>query len=503
MLSDRRIVIADPNNYRIVIINGESVSVLVDGNDLNLSPHAVAVLPNDLVCFGTFDGDLWIVDPDTKRRSFYAKLPSRICALGSNSFGELYAATWDRSLFRISSGNVFKQIENIPLSNISDISVSDDNIVYIAGYEKVLQYKLGSLRIIADGLHYEPVWIELDQYGNLLINEISQGLQKYHVDSGILSKVKVDGFYPFGDILSPDYGKIIFYDFEVFYEFDLQTEIAIPLFSVIGNGFSFSVSHDEKAYFETPGKYNVLDQHIISLEKKGSLTHLVDLSYKSIRSKSIDNENRLCLFTNEGFIRVENDGKVTKIADKIDLDIFSELREFSISKDGFWYFITTDFDGYIGVYRFDENDNFEALPIFFDRDSFSGAQISDASIEVCSDGNLAIIVTAIVSKTHGPFYQRVYRANSDGSNLRLVANLDSNRTGGMVDIACGNNKEIFALTVQGSTGDPDIIYRIDANNTIYSFVVVEAGNDPKSIDTGPNGSLWFSTTQGIFRAYPR
>lgn len=339
-------------------------------------------------------------------------------------------------------------------------------------------------------------------FWKLYINETCQGLQSFDPYDQTLKNIRPDFFWPFGDIMSPNPGEIIFWDFDVFFDYDFQSETAYPLFSVIGNGFSLSVDKDDSAYFETPGKYDVLDQHIVNIDQDGILQYRDDLSFKSIRSTSIDCENRFCLYTDEGFKRVETDGQISNIAENIDPYRVNGLREFSVGPNGLWYIVTTDGDT-IQASRFDENGNFETLPIFFDRQFFNGAEIWDASIDVGCDGSLAIIVTALVSRTHGPFLQRVYRADEDGNNLRLVANFDSNRVGGMVDVALGSNNEIYALTSQGSTGDPDIIYRIDQNNNIIQFVVVQAGNDPKSIDTGPNGSLWFTTTQGIFRVYPK
>jgi streptogramin lyase len=97
----------------------------------------------------------------------------------------------------------------------------------------------------------------------------------------------------------------------------------------------------------------------------------------------------------------------------------------------------------------------------------------------------------------GPLYQRVYRANADGSNLTLIAKLDSSRTSGMEDITVGPDDDIYVLTAQMSN---EVIYRIDQNNKVSKFIAIATGRDPKSIDMDCYGNLWFCTTVGIFRA---
>ena len=115
-----------------------------------------------------------------------------------------------------------------------------------------------------------------------------------------------------------------------------------------------------------------------------------------------------------------------------------------------------------------------------------------------------MIVTGLGSYYNdGPYYQRVYRANSDGSNLTLLANLDCQRVGGMVDIAVAPDGNIYVLAVTGSVGSSDVIYRLGSTGeNLMPFVDIKAGNDPKSIDVDANGNLWFSTTTGIFVAEP-
>ena len=181
------------------------------------------------------------------------------------------------------------------------------------------------------------------------------------------------------------------------------------------------------------------------------------------------------------------------------------VRNMAVGPDGLWYVITSNHQDSIQVYRVDEFGGVSFLPITFNRESFGCVfRVDDARIDVGDDGRLALIVTAIGSPGQGPSIQRVFRANADGTDLREVANLDSQRIAGMVDIAVGPDEDIFVLTVRGSAGEPyvDEIHRIDRNRQVSRVVHVCGGRDPESIDVDPSGSIWFATTVGIFRAVP-
>lgn len=145
----------------------------------------------------------------------------------------------------------------------------------------------------------------------------------------------------------------------------------------------------------------------------------------------------------------------------------------------------------------------EILPIAFNRNSFGNAEkaVTEASIDVGNDGRLALIATAVVAWGQGPFYQRVFRANPDGTGLREIANLDSRRTGGPVDIAVGPNNDVFVLVLepQGTTGGGLIFTASKDSGEVTEIVYLCAGNDPKSIDVDPAGNLWFSATNGVYR----
>ena len=121
-------------------------------------------------------------------------------------------------------------------------------------------------------------------------------------------------------------------------------------------------------------------------------------------------------------------------------------------------------------------------------------------IDVGDDGQLALIVTVEGSKGQGPLYQRVYRADAEGTNLTKVAELDSKRIAGMVDISIGPENEVYVLTCQQNSRLTEIIYRISNKNEISEFLEISAGRDPKSLDVDLNGNVWFCTTVGVFCA---
>ena len=179
----------------------------------------------------------------------------------------------------------------------------------------------------------------------------------------------------------------------------------------------------------------------------------------------------------------------------------------AVSPDGTLYCITTNHNDSIRVWTVDKEGNVVFLPITFNRASFGNAyQVSDSRIDVGSDGRLYFIVSALGSKGDGPYYQRVYRANADGTNLIEIANFDSGRVGGQVDISVDMDNNVFVLICLGKTGDPvswgEAIYRIDNDMEISKIVEIRAGRDPKSIDVDSDGNIWFCTTVGVFRATP-
>jgi hypothetical protein len=284
----------------------------------------------------------------------------------------------------------------------------------------------------------------------------------------------------------------------------LSTNTVIPLVVIVNNSSAFSANVNNMLFYATPGKPPILNSHIISLNIDGEKEDLFELSFDIIVAADVDKSNNLCLFTNEGFKRLESDKTITTIHPIFENDNqpMGSSNDFAVGPDNNWYVISSDLDKSIEIYKFDDFGNAIYLPILFNKDTFGGAyRVHDASIDMGDDGRLAIIITAMGSLGNGPYYQRIYTANSDGSDLIEVANLDSNRIGGMVDIAISSNNDIFVLTVQDRA---DVIYKIAAqSNIITEFIWCEIGHDPESMDVDPNGNVWITTTKGIYVAEPR
>jgi hypothetical protein len=506
MLPDGRMVLTDPANNRIIMIeDDDSVKVLVDTK--LLYPHAVVALPNGKVCFAYGGGRILVVDPDTKLIT--PVTTSRvspelfIVALACDKNDAIFAAMSDSSIYRITGTLYRKILQDIPIQGlITDIEVSDDDILYISGSEKVVAYRSNHVEVIADGLNVGPVFIDVSPDGILYISETSQGLQKYNPSDGTLTKIPLNNISIFGDIISEYPDQIKCHTFQgLFYDYDLTTDTAHPSYISIGNSFLITVDNDDSVNIATPGMHDVLDQYIVNINQSGIINHRKDLSYNIIRSLSTDYEGRLCLSTDEGLKRVEMDRQITNIADNLEISHVSGILDFSVGPNGLWYIVTTDYHGNIQVSIFDETGTFVSTPISFSRESFGGLELLDASIDVGPDGSIAVIVLAAMSGIHGPFFETVYRADEDGNNLTLVAKLGSN-FGGPVDIALGNRNEIYTFCSLTSSDGLAFICKIDHNNDLSNFVSFQADN-PYSLDTGPNGSLWFSASQGVFRVYPK
>jgi hypothetical protein len=506
MLPDGRMVLTDPANNRIIMIeDDDSVKVLVDSK--LLYPHAVVALPNGKVCFTYGGGRVLVVDPDTKLIT--PVTTSRVSpelftvALACDKNDAIFAAMSDSSIYRITGTLYRKILQDIPIQGlITDIEVSDDDILYISGSEKVVAYRSNQLEVIADGLGAGPVFIDVSPDGILYISETSQGLQKYNPSDGTLTRIPLNNIPIFGDIISAYPDQIKCHTFQgLFYDYDLIEETIKTSYISIGSNCLITVNDDDSVNITTPGMHDVFDQYVVNINQSGIIDHRKDLSYNIIRSVSTDYQGRLCLSTDEGLKRVEKDGQITNIADNLQISHVSGILDFSVGPNGLWYIATTDYHDNLQVSIFDETGTFEATPISFSRESFEGSELWDASIDVGPDGSIAVIISGTASGIHGPFFETVYRADEDGNNLTLVANLNSDY-GGPVDIALGNNNEIYTFCSIENMDNLVFICRIDHNNDLSKFVSIQADN-PFSLDTGQKGSLWFSASQGVFRVYPK
>lgn len=507
LLPDGSLVVADFNNHRIVHIAERTITPLVAGSDLQA--FNVASLPDGRIVYGTRDGRIKVLDIPSGSSQVVGATPNGewINALATDSTGNIYVVSSKRTLFRVEPTGNFIIASNLPFddtgSAITDMDVANDGTVYVAGFNRVVAIdRTGRVAVVAEGLNYEPVFVEVAPDDTVYINENTRGLQRYEPVSGRLTSVRIDNFGPFSDILAPSAGELIFYETEAYYKANLTTGSVVPLFTIPGNSYAFAANASDSVFFSTPSHPPVLNSHIVNLRADGNISDLIEFTYPGIWSVDVDSSNRLCMATSEGFRRVEPDGSVTALSPTFPPNYPNRLREIGLGPDGYWNVITTDFNDSIEVYRFRDSGGVEILPIAFNRNSFGNAEaVTEASIDVGNDGRLALIATAVVSWGQGPFYQRVFRANPDGTGLREIANLDSRRTGGPVDIAVGPNDDVFVLVLQpgGVTGDGELIYRIRDNGEISEVVKLCSGNDPKSIDVDPAGNLWFSATNGVYR----
>ena len=471
---------------------------------------AVAALPNGLICCCKTNGQLILYNPISNVVTDFGKttLGDSASALISDKDGNVYAATAARKLYRFDNeGKRTTIAASLPFDktgySITDMDVADDGTIYVTGYRYAVAVKPdGTIKTIASDLQNDPNWCEISPAGTVYIKDMFSGIRRYNplTDTLIpIKTIKIDTGV--SDFLAISDNEFIFAatGVDMIVSYNVLSGTAVPLIVNAVNSFAFAAGNDNAVFLATPGMPE-LKSHIIKVNADGTKQDLYNLSYLNILSANIDPANRLCLATDEGFYRVETDGTITQMLSSTKPgNVFpNRFGDFAVGPDGKWYCISTDFNDTIKVYCFDELGNVSFLPISFNRASFGNAfQVADARIDVGSNGKLALIVTAVATPGQGPLYQRVYRANPDGSDLALIANLDCVRTSGMEDITVGPDNDIYVFTLQKNT---EIVYRIDQNNKVFKFIVIATGRDPKSIDMDFLGNLWICTTVGIFRA---
>lgn len=511
LLPNGDIAIGDFVNNRILLFHDNKFETVVSGD---INAWAVTALPDGRLAYAKSNSEVMIFDYQTKQEESLGRIPEIPIpggrypqALASDKQGSVYLATSRASLFRFKNGQAEKMVDSLPFSNpnsvqITDIAIGIDGTIYVAGFEKVFAIdSSGAVQTIAEGLNNEPVWLEVTPDGMLYINELSRGLQRFDPKTKELSQLKVRN--GFGDMLALSADELFFHDpQETFYTLNLRTGALKPLYANAGNSFAFAVGIDGSVFFATPSLEPVLKQHMVKINSNGERVDLRNLEYGAIFAADVDNENRLSLLTDEGIIRLNHDWSIKLVPIRIEGREFPNMGNFAAGQK-LWYVITTDHNEKIEVFSVDELGGVKFLPISFSRDSFGTKvyKVSDARIDVAPDGSIALFVTAQGSASRGPFLQRVYRADADGSNLKEIARLDSPRIAGMVDIAVSSDNKVFVLTNQGEAmGGSDSIYRIDENNKVAETIYICTGRDPKSIDIDSVGNIWFSTTIGIFKA---
>ncbi len=502
LLPNGDIVMEDSSNNRILLFRNGTIETIVSG-DIN----AVAALPDGRIAYAK-GSEIWLLNYETKQEELLGEMPyNRYSqALGSDEQGNVYVGTVGANLFRFKNGKLEKLADSLPFSNlntvqITDIAVGLDGIVYVAGFEKVFAVDSDkTVRLITDDLVNEPVWLEIAPDGILYINELSHGLQRFNPTTRELSQLNVG--YGFYGMLALTTDELFVHDPRGFlFILNVDTGTIKPLYTNAGNDFAFAAG-DNKVFFATPSLEPALKQHIIELNPAGEKTDLNNLEYRVIFSADVDNENRLNLLTSEGIVRLNHDGSIKTVPISIEEREFPMVRNF-VAGEGIWYVAATDFDEKIEVFSVNETGEAKFLPISFTHESLGAYTVDDVRIDVAPDGSLALIVTGRGSVAQGPYIQRVYRADTDGTNLKEIARLDSGRVAGMVDIAVSPDNNIFVLTMQGdkpNVGGSDSIYKIDTDNRITEAIHICVGRDPESIDVDSEGNIWFGSTLGIFRA---
>jgi len=505
ILPNGDIAISDYNRRIHILSNGTIRTLVVEEH---LMP-AVAALPDGRICYSKHNGQIMLLDPSTNAIEQLGTTPhfDSANALVADEIGNVYAVTANRNLYRFTpDGSRTTIATDLPFSDIghsiTDVDIATDGTVYVAGHNLLIAVSPGgTITTITDDLHTEPTWCEIDPDGNVYVKDIPSGVRCLNPKTGELTPLQIYANTGVSDFLALSGDEFLFVAMgtDLIYSYNLMTNTPTPILVNTVNSFAFAVSKDDVVFLATPSLGSILKSHIIRLQGDGTKQDLTVLTFTDIQAADVDKENRLCLYTDQGFCRVEPDGSISSFTPKLlSGHRINGRTNFAVGPDGLWYCITTDGYDSIKVWSVDEAGEVTFLPITFNRTSFGASyKVGDARIDVGDDGRLALIVTAKGSKGQGPYYQRVYRADADGTNLVQIANLDSGRTGGMVDIAVGPENDVFVLTIQVGS---EVIYRIDQNNTVSEFIVMGTGRDPKSIDVDPAGNVWFCTTVGVFRA---
>ena len=505
LLPNGDIAMEDSSNGRILLFRNDAIETIASG-DIN----TLTALPDGRIAYAK-GNEILLLDYVMEQEERLGTIPGTRHpeALGSDKQGTIYVGTSGAGLFRFKDGKLDKLADSLPFSDldsvqITDIAVGLDGTVYIAGFEKIFAVSPdGAFELIADGLANEPVWLEIASDGMLYINELSRGLQRF--DPKVKQFTQINTRYGFYGMLSLNASELFVHDPRGFLlTLNLLTDGIEPLYVNAGNDFAFAAG-DDKVFFATPSLDPVLKQHIVELNSAGNRNDLNELSYAAIFAADVDSENRLVLLTNEGIVRRNRDGSVTSLPIHIEGREWPQIRNIAAGH-GIWYVTATDFNEKIEVFSVNETGEVKFLPISFTPESLGAYTVDDARLDVAPDGSLALFVTGRGSPAQGPYIQRVYRANADGTGLREITRLDSGRIAGMVDIAVDRDNNVFVLTMQGerpNVGGSDSIYKIDKDGKTTEAVHICPGRDPESIDVDPNGNIWFGSTLGVFKATPK
>jgi len=502
LLESGAILLADENNRRISVLGADGgVQVLAE------VAHAccVAALPGNRAVYSVV-GEIRVHDVRANQVVSRNSVPSgeAVNALGSDAAGNVYAGTSRNNLYRFApDGRRDSMASSLPfpsMSAITDIAAAPSGEVYVAGLTRVVKVASGRATVIVDGLHNEPVMVAIKPDGGLYIWDSYRRLQLFDPATGARSSVATGDIISIGDILVLSDGEIVLYEAgAAFYKFRPATGAGSAMLTIDGNSKAFGFADDGFPYIGTIAKREILNSRLARLGPGGALRYLDSLSFAWIYSVASDGRGGLGMIDGGGLKRVAANGSVTRFSTFVAPAVY----QLAISSDGDWHVITSGRrSDPIRVYRVREGATDGEVVVSLDRAMWPGASPNqgntDTGLAITPKGELAIVVA--IQTLSGQCYQRVYRANPDGSALREVANLDSRRLGCMVDIAAAPNGDLYVLgCAAGPVGSPDSIFRIDESNVPVEVVRIGPGNDPRSIAVDGQGNLWFTATNGVYR----
>lgn len=511
LLPNGDIVINDYTFKRLLLLSDNKLSTLVVRDDLW---KTVAALPDGRICYSLSDEQLLLLDYIKGINEALGSTPrgDTSFALAADKAGNIYAATRQNNLYRFNAdGDTISIATDLPfkqINQITDMDIASDGKIYIVGINRFVAIRpSGEVTIITDDLQNEPSWCEITPNDDVYIKEVSD-IRLFDPTTGDLTPIQIPSQSSLSDFLaisSEDF--LLFYrGSNMIYRYNLTTKEVIPVIINTINSFAFAASNDDAVFLATPtlngvGSSTAFKSHIVRLKYDGTRQDLVELAFADIEAADVDKENRLCLYADGSFHRIEADGSIISFAPKFSSgEEITGITKFAVGPNGKWYCISTVRNESIMVWSVDETGIVNVLPITFDRGSFGEVYaLAGGSIDVDDDGRLALTVTAMATKAQGPFYQHVYKADADGTNMTQVANLESDTTGGFVDITVSPQGDVFILQAQSATIGA-MIYRITKNNEVLKFLQLRGGIDPKSIDVDSGGNVWFCTTVGVFRA---
>jgi uncharacterized protein (TIGR03437 family) len=502
LLENGAIALTDTNNQRITLLGADGGVWSVVQLDNVIDSRCVAALPGNRLAYGVH-GEIRVQDMPTGQIQKRGAIPSGewYQAIGSDTAGNVYAVTGQNNLYRFGpDGRRDSMASNLPFTGITDVAVGLGGEVYVAGNNQVVKVDSGRVTVVSDGLNSERVWLAVRPDGKLYINTSTKHLQLFDPLTGATSSVALPPVISAsGDILVPSDEEVLFQSQAAFFRYNLVSGAVTTVFTIDGNNKPFAVAGDGFLYIGTIWKMGLLNSRLARIGPGGTgrFQYLDSVPVTMIQALEADARGRLGLIEGNQLKRVEADGSLTTFSRFLPPNFFG----LAISSDGDWYVTTTNWADTIRIYRVREGGTDGQVIATIDRTLLPDSNMIDVSVAITPKGELAMVVSA--TKFAGQSYQRVYRANLDGSAFRQVANLDSQRNGCQVDISAAPNGDLYVLGCVfgsgGSAGSYNSIFLIDESNVPREAVRIASGNDPSSLWVDDQGNLWFSATNGVYR----